>query len=286
MLDIYNHQRDAANLAYIYPVLSRRAGGISIGINLNTNRKCNWACVYCQVENLQRGNPESINLALLQTELNYFLNEVINGNFLKDNADKNHQKIVDLAFSGDGEPTATSNFAEIVTIVLNSMQKYNLLTQKIPLRLITNGSFLYKSEVQKAISLIGKNSGEVWFKIDRFDDTMKDINKVNFNAETIQRNLQKCLDLSPTWIQTCWFKFDNKIPTEIQQNSYINCIKTALSNDKKNNLKGILLYAPNRKSYQADANKITLLPQNYLQEFKAKILQVINKNNFEVKISL
>ena len=77
MLDVYNHQRDAANLTYIYPVLSRRAGGISVGINLNINRKCNWACVYCQVENLQRGNPESINLTLFQEELNYFLNECL-----------------------------------------------------------------------------------------------------------------------------------------------------------------------------------------------------------------
>lgn len=288
MLDVYNHQRDAANLTYIYPVLSRRAGGISVGINLNINRKCNWACVYCQVENLQRGNPESINLTLFQEELNYFLNEVINGNFLKNNADKDHQKIVDLAFSGDGEPTATSNFSEIVTIVLNSMHKYNLLTQKIPLRLITNGSFLYKSEVQNAISLIGKNHGEVWFKIDRFDDSMKQINKVNFNAENISKNLQKCLELSPTWIQTCWFEFDNNIPTETQQNMYINCIKNALSNDKKNNLKGILLYAPNRKSYQQDGVKIKLLSKNYMEEFREKILQSVNLNansNFEVKIS-
>ena len=56
MLDVYNHQRDAANLTYIYPVLSRRAGGISVGINLNINRKCNWACVYCQVSELDGDN--------------------------------------------------------------------------------------------------------------------------------------------------------------------------------------------------------------------------------------
>ncbi|MEQ1895487.1 MAG: radical SAM protein, partial [Planctomycetota bacterium] len=30
-----NHDRAAAGLEYVYPVVSRRAGGVSLGINLN-----------------------------------------------------------------------------------------------------------------------------------------------------------------------------------------------------------------------------------------------------------
>ena len=55
MLTTDDHRRDSAGLRYVYPVISRRAGGVSIGINLNPNNACNWACVYCQVENLTRG---------------------------------------------------------------------------------------------------------------------------------------------------------------------------------------------------------------------------------------
>ena len=60
MLTIEDHRRDSAGLRYVYPVISRRAGGVSVGINLNVNNACNWACVYCQVDNLTRGGPPPI----------------------------------------------------------------------------------------------------------------------------------------------------------------------------------------------------------------------------------
>ena len=49
-------------MTYVYPVVSRRAGGVSIGINLNPNNACNWRCVYCQVPDLKRGAAPAIEL--------------------------------------------------------------------------------------------------------------------------------------------------------------------------------------------------------------------------------
>ncbi|MEZ0245224.1 MAG: radical SAM protein, partial [Methylophilaceae bacterium] len=54
-LDATDHDRDSAGMTYVYPVVSRRARGVSIGINLNPNNACNWRCIYCQVPNLTRG---------------------------------------------------------------------------------------------------------------------------------------------------------------------------------------------------------------------------------------
>ncbi len=55
-----NHDRDVAGLTYVYPVVSRRAGGVSVGINLSPDNACNWQCVYCQVPDLVRGKaPET-----------------------------------------------------------------------------------------------------------------------------------------------------------------------------------------------------------------------------------
>jgi wyosine [tRNA(Phe)-imidazoG37] synthetase (radical SAM superfamily) len=61
----------------VYPVVSRRAGGVSVGINLNPNNKCNWRCIYCQVPNLARGNAPKIDVAQLRAELTGFLREII-----------------------------------------------------------------------------------------------------------------------------------------------------------------------------------------------------------------
>ncbi|MCK7501470.1 MAG: hypothetical protein MZW92_74080 [Comamonadaceae bacterium] len=54
-LDTRDHSRESAGLTYVYPVISRRAGGVSVGINLNPNNACNWRCIYCQVPDLRRG---------------------------------------------------------------------------------------------------------------------------------------------------------------------------------------------------------------------------------------
>ena len=70
-------------LQYVYPVLSRRAGGVSIGINFNTNNACNWRCVYCQVPELIRGTAPDLDLTLLEEELRLFLGEVITGDFYR-----------------------------------------------------------------------------------------------------------------------------------------------------------------------------------------------------------
>jgi len=60
-----NHDRDSAALRYVYPVISRRAGSVSVGINLNPNNACNWHCIYCQVPNLVRGAAPNIDLSIL-----------------------------------------------------------------------------------------------------------------------------------------------------------------------------------------------------------------------------
>ncbi|MCZ7653281.1 MAG: hypothetical protein M5R42_01880 [Rhodocyclaceae bacterium] len=67
-LDVTDHSRDSAGLTYVYPVVSRRAGGVSIGINLNPNNACNWRCIYCQVPDLKRGAAPLIDLDRLEGE--------------------------------------------------------------------------------------------------------------------------------------------------------------------------------------------------------------------------
>lgn len=81
-LEVTNHSRDSAGLTYVYPVLSRRAGGVSIGINLNPNNACNWRCIYCQVPGLRRGAAPPIDLTMLERELRGFIDSVLHGDFM------------------------------------------------------------------------------------------------------------------------------------------------------------------------------------------------------------
>ena len=101
-LDSADHSRDSAGMTYVYPVVSRRAGGVSVGINLNPNNACNWRCIYCQVPNLTRGAAPAIDLMLLETELRKMLQELRQGDFMTTRVPVAERQIEDVAFSGNG----------------------------------------------------------------------------------------------------------------------------------------------------------------------------------------
>lgn len=266
MLSTDDHRRDSAGLRYVYPVVSRRAGGVSVGINLNTNNACNWACVYCQVENLTRGGPPPIDLDVLEQELSGFLADAVHGDFMQRQVSPEARRLMDVAFSGNGEPTSAPEFAEAVARVGKVLANFDLLG-KLPVRLITNGSLLHRPEVQAGIQQLGEFGGEVWFKVDRVDPAAAaEVNGVPLVAERVFRNLELCASLAPTWVQTCWFALDGEVPPATARNAYCELLKPLASR-----LAGIHLYGLARRSMQPAASRLTRLPAEELSAFADEI---------------
>lgn len=277
MLSIFNHDRDSAGLRYVYPVLSRRAGGVSLGINLNTNRACNWACVYCQVENLQRGKPEAPDYPQLARELTGLLHDILQGDFLQRHAPANARRLVDIAFSGDGEPTAVADFSYAVHTVLDCLNAAHVNLHDTPLRLITNGSLMNLRHVQDGVALLGKAGGEVWFKVDRADESMTAINGVPFVAKTRREQLAACCRLAPTWIQSCWFYWDDEAPNDQAIQALVDFLRPFAAH-----LRGVLLYGMARPSAQPDARRIRALSAEELSALGQQLQQAIG---IEVRVS-
>src|SRR5579862_9733163 len=63
------HPRVWQGNRYVYPVVSRRSKGISIGVNLNPDKVCNFDCIYCSVDRTVAPVTRSVDLALLRQEL-------------------------------------------------------------------------------------------------------------------------------------------------------------------------------------------------------------------------
>ncbi|MDR2837695.1 MAG: radical SAM protein [Azonexus sp.] len=277
MLSTADHRRDSAGLRYVYPVVSRRAGGVSVGVNLNVNNACNWACVYCQVENLQRGAPPPVDLALLERELTAFLKAAVDGDFLAASVPPESRRLMDIAFSGNGEPTSAAEFAGAVDCVGRVLESLGLC-DKLPLRLITNGSLLHRPRVQAGVRRLGALGGEVWFKLDRAEAAaMTEINGVPLTPAKTAANLARCAALAPTWVQTCWFALDGKAPDAAARAAYC-----ALLAPLAGQLAGVHLYGLARPSRQPDAVRLTALAAGALTSFAAEIHK---KTGIKVSVS-
>ena len=277
MLTTIDHRRDSAGLLYVYPVISRRAGGVSVGINLNTNNACNWACVYCQVENLTRGGPPPIDLDRLESELKGFLDDALNGDFMQRQVPPEARQLMDIAFSGNGEPTSAPEFADAVERVASVLESFGL-RGKLMVRLITNGSLMHRPEVQRGIKLLGELGGEVWFKIDRVESAdAAEVNGVPIQVEKIARHLEICAGLASTWVQTCWFALDGQAPGASARDAYC-----ALLRPLAGQLAGIHLYGLARPSMQPAAPRLSRLSSAELTAFAEEIQE---KTGIRVMVS-
>lgn len=266
MLSIDDHRRDSAGLMYVYPVVSRRAGGVSVGVNLNPNNACNWACVYCQVEDLRRGGPPPIDLVRLESELAGFLEDALHGDFMAREVPAEVRCLVDVAFSGNGEPTSAGEFADAVAGVGRVLERFGLLG-KLPVRLITNGSLMHRPEVQEGIRRLAGLGGEVWFKLDRaLAAEVAEINGVPLAPEKMAQQLAVCAGLAPTWVQTCWFALDGQSPSEASMAAYCALLKPLAGR-----LAGIHLYGLARPSQQPAAARLSRLSEGEMQRFAERV---------------
>jgi wyosine [tRNA(Phe)-imidazoG37] synthetase (radical SAM superfamily) len=265
-LSIRDHSRDSSGMMYVYPVVSRRAGGVSVGINLNPNNACNWRCIYCQVPDLKRGGPPPIDLDRLEAELTEMLDQLYDGDYLARHAPAGARRVVDIAFSGNGEPTTATEFPAAVERVGRVVDKRKL-NDPPQLRLITNGSQLGRAGVQRGIALLGERAGEVWFKVDAVGvEAMRRINSVALQPETVLRRLRKCGSLCATWVQTCLFALDGVPPETRELDAYL-----ALLTQAKDSLAGVYLYGLARPSLQAEAARLSVLPAQALENFAKRI---------------
>lgn len=268
-LTVSEHDRDAAGLTYVYPVVSRRAGGVSIGINLNLNDACNWRCIYCQVPGLTRGSPPPIDVPLLERELRQFMDYVLHGDFMDRRVPPESQRLNDIAFSGNGEPTSAREFADAVDAVGRVMREFDLVG-RIKLVLITNGSLVHQARVQAGLAKLAPLGGEVWFKLDRATGTgIRAVNSTRTSMEKVLRNLNAAARLCPTWLQTCMFALDGAAPPAHEVDAYVNCLARLRGEGVP--LKGVMLYGVARPSHQPEAKRISELPEAWLEALADRI---------------
>lgn len=268
-LNIRDHRRDNAGMTYVYPVVSRRAGGVSVGVNLNPNHACNWRCIYCQVPQLKRGAAPVIDLAKLEAELRAFLHELLHGRFMQEQVSQEARRINDIALSGDGESTSAKEFEQVIELI-GRVKRDSGLPSEVKLVLITNGSLIDRPNVQAGLRRMAQLNGEVWFKLDSATrEGRQRINSTRISLKRARDNLRLAASLCPTWLQTCVFQTDGSPPTKEESDAYLEFVSDLVREGVS--LQGVLLYGLARPSMQPEAPRLTTVTPAWMESFGASI---------------
>jgi len=151
-----DHARNWQRNLYCYPVVSRRSGGLSIGVNLNPDKACNFDCIYCQVDRTTSPTVRKVDLDIVRRELDGLIRIAQSGELWQqspfDAVAPEKRVIQDIAFSGDGEPTTYPKFDEAVQLAADLRTQNNLGDTKLVL--ITDACYLTRPVVERGLGIM------------------------------------------------------------------------------------------------------------------------------------
>jgi len=226
------HPRKFETNRYVYPVLSRRAGGISIGVNLNIDKICNFHCVYCQVN---RGEPvakEFVDLQRLRDELDEMIEMVTSGRIFEGaqfhSTPQELRRLNDIALSGDGEPTTYTNFGDVVSLCAELRHQRRL--DQVKLVLISNSSMFHRDAVQRALEVLDANNGEIWAKLDAGSEPYyQQVDRSTVPFQRILDNLTSAAKVRPIVIQSLFMRLRDQPPPPAEQEAYCDRLGEIIS---------------------------------------------------------
>jgi wyosine [tRNA(Phe)-imidazoG37] synthetase (radical SAM superfamily) len=222
------HSREFTDNRYVYPVLSRRAGGLSIGVNLNPDKFCNFRCVYCQIDRNEPGDDEPVDLATLADELDRMVELVASGGIFRGVQFRNTpdalRRLNDVAFSGNGEPTACPNFDRAVEVCAEVRRHHKL--DDVKLVLITNATLFHQPRVRRALEILDANNGEIWAKLDAgSEECYRTIDRSAVPWQRILDNLREAAGVRPIVIQSLFLRIHGQSPPEAELHAYCDRLR-------------------------------------------------------------
>jgi wyosine [tRNA(Phe)-imidazoG37] synthetase (radical SAM superfamily) len=190
----FGSPRDFLDNRFVYVVVSARARGLSVGVNMNPDKHCNFNCVYCEVPRNGDLREQQLDVEAMAAELKKTLSYVRGGRlrerpWYRGLPDELLQ-LRHVALSGDGEPTLSPNFAEALQAVVHVRALCGFPFFKLVL--LTNSTGLDRPHVQHGLKHFTR-SDEVWAKLD--GGTQAYVNRVNRSEVPLGKILSNILML-------------------------------------------------------------------------------------------
>ena len=218
----FGYPRNFLDNQYVYVVLSPRAHGLSLGLNLTPSQTCNFDCVYCEVNRAAPARADHLDVEVMAAELERTLAYIQSGHirrlacFASTPADLLHLQHV--AISGDGEPTLCPKFAEAVreAVHLRALGRFPFFE----LVLVTNGTGLDLPAVQHGLKFFTKQD-EIWVKLDAGTQAYMDrVNRSKVRLDQVTANILTLARQRPVVIQSLFPTIAGEEPPEREIEAY------------------------------------------------------------------
>jgi histidinol dehydrogenase len=268
-----NH-REREKGVIVYPVYSRRAGGLSVGINLFPDKKsCPFDCPYCEVF------PFSANAAFSLSRMEEDLRCAITS------AAQQNTPVKDICFSGNGEPSLSPALPEALKLA----EKIRLnMAADAELVLITNGAGLLQPQIFSLLLDAAVNpSFNIWLKLDAGTDSWyKKINRAAFPFEKLSAKIKEFASCAKVTIQTMLCAVDGSVPPPDEEQAWekLTLELAAAGRDGTGGVRKVQIYGKARPA--PEDPKTSSLPDEYFEQRAASLRDVLKKNNLQVPVEV
>jgi len=276
-LTVQNH-REREKGVLVYPVYSRRSGGLSIGINLYPDQKsCPFDCPYCEVF------PFASDAVFSHRQMEDDLRSVIT------DAVERNIPVMDICFSGNGEPSLSADFPDALKLAGRIRGQ---LVPSAKLVLITNGAGLFDQNTFSLLAKSAASSGEdapslaldIWLKLDAgTDGWYRLINRSEIPHDRLVAKIKEFAALAPFTIQTMLCAVDGKTPSPDEARVWEKLV-LELAAIAAGKIRKVQIYGKARPS--PDDPKARELPVAYLEERAASLRRAFTAANEKIRIDV
>lgn len=252
----FGYPRDFLDNRFVYAVVSPRAGGLSLGVNMNPDKKCNFDCLYCEVNRQEPARESRLDVKVMAAELKKTLAMVSNGRLRERSRywklPPELMQLHHVTLSGDGEPTLAPNFFEAVQAVTHVRAQ----SQFFKIVLVTNATGLDLPEVQHGVKMLAAED-EIWAKLDGGSQAyLNVINRPDVPIEKILANILLIGRQRPVVIQSLFPSINGVAPSPEEIACYVQRLADLKSRGAQISL--VQIYSATRPMHEGSCGHLRL----------------------------